>query len=125
MNYNEELESLTESVSVLQRKIEHLLRDRELQRELEFEKSFNELMDKFGCSVDLILEVVVARVDVPAEVRSRLAEIANLDFEVTQEPSAEVGHPRPQDQHSPRPASENALAWQEKFGHKSLESWFN
>lgn len=124
MNYNEELERLTESVSVLQRKIEYMLRDRGLQRDLEFEKKFNELMDSFGSPLELLLEVIVGRADIPAQVRSKLAEIANLDFECPQEPDAELENQAFQDQQSQRPASENALAWQEKFGHKSLESWF-
>ncbi|NWF06691.1 hypothetical protein HX810_03250 [Pseudomonas salomonii] len=124
MNYNEELERLTESVSVLQRKIDYMLRDRGLQRDLEFEKKFNELMDSFGSPVALLLEVIVGRTDVPTQVRSKLAEIANLDFEFSKEPDAEVENQAIQDQNSPRPANENALAWQEKFGHKSLELWF-
>lgn len=124
MNYNEELERLTESVSVLQRKIEYMLRDRGLQRDLEFEKKFNELMDSFGSPVELLLEVIVGRADVPAQVRSKLVEIAHLDFEFPREPGTDVEIPSLQDEPSPRPASENALAWQEKFGHKSLESWF-
>lgn len=123
MTYNEELAALTESVSVLQRKVEYMLRDRGLQRDLEFEKKLNELMDSFGCPLELLLEVIVGRKDVSVEARSKLAEIANLEFEIPVEPSSEgeiVAHQEP----PKRPASENALAWHEKFGHRSLESWF-
>jgi hypothetical protein len=124
MNYNEELARLTESVSVLQRKIEYMLRDRGLQRDLEFEKKLNGLLDSFGCPIELLLEVVVARTDISAVIRSKLADIADLDFEFLPEPEMEAVALTSADEPGTRPAGENALEWKEKFGHRSLESWF-
>ncbi|WP_122761627.1 hypothetical protein [Pseudomonas viridiflava] len=124
MNYNEELARLTESVSVLQRKIEYMLRDRGLQRDIEFEKKLNELLDSFGCPIELLLEVVVARTDIPAAIRSKLADIADLDFEFSLEPDVGTEVLTATGESSIRPAGENALEWKEKFGHRSLESWF-
>ena len=124
MNYNEEIARLTESVSVLERKIEYMLRDRGLQRDLEFEKKLNGLLDSFGCPLELLLEVIVARADIPSEIRSKLADIANLDFEFPPEPDVEAAALAATDELGTRPAGENALAWKEKFGHRSLESWF-
>ncbi|MDY1046962.1 hypothetical protein SOM55_09130 [Pseudomonas coleopterorum] len=124
MNYNEELARLTESVIVLQRKMEYMLRDRGLQRDLEFEKKLNDLLNSFGCPLELLLEVVVARTDISAEIRSRLADIVNLDFEVLSAPEMEAVALTSTDEPDTRPAGENALEWKEKFGHRSLESWF-
>ncbi|MBI6766693.1 hypothetical protein YA0059_24960 [Pseudomonas syringae] len=124
MNYNEELARLTESVSLLQRKIEYMLRDRGLQRDIEFEKKLNELLDSFGCPIELLLEVVVARTDIPAAIRSKLADIADLDFGFSLEPDVGTEVLTATGESSIRPAGENALEWKEKFGHRSLESWF-
>lgn len=124
MKVKEELDGINGALGVLKRKMEHLLRDRVLQRELEFHNGLNELLDSFDCPFELVLEVVVLREDVPTDIRRRVAEIVNMDFEITKQPIVEEGNPVPKDRHDVRLASQNALAWQERFGHKSFEEWF-
>lgn len=122
MKVKEELDGINGALGVLKRKMEHLLRDRVLQRDLEFHNRLNELLDSFGSPFGLVLEVLVLREDVPTDIRRRVAEIVNMDFEFTKQPI--VGEENSVPKALVRPASENALAWQERFGHKSFEEWF-
>lgn len=122
MNYHEELARLTESVSVLERQLEYMRRDRELQRDIAFEKKCNALLDEYGCPVELLLEVVSSRPDVPEATRTKLAEVAGLIEPLQVIAPIPVKPRRPGVEE--RPALTNAAEWKEKFGHRSLGDWF-
>lgn len=129
MNYLDELARLTESVRLLERQREYMLRDRELLRELEFEKRCNALLDEFGLPVTLLLEVVLGRHDVPDAIRKGLTKVCTLEVSAlspspSPSPIVVVAEEPPQVGNK-RPARENAAEWHRKFGHRSLQSWFN
>lgn len=122
MNYHEELARLTESVSVLERQLEYMRRDRGLQRDLAFEKKCNALLDEYGCPVELLLEVVSGRPDISEATRAKLAEAAGL-VESLQTAAPTPVTPKKLEVDE-RPALANAAEWKEKFGHRSLGDWF-
>jgi hypothetical protein len=122
MNYHEQLARLTESVSVLERQLEYMRRDRGLQRDLAFEKKCNALLDEYGCPVELLLEVVSGRPDISEATRAKLAEAAGL-VESLQTAAPTPVTPKKLEVDE-RPALTNAAEWKEKFGHRSLGDWF-
>ncbi|MCF5721493.1 hypothetical protein [Pseudomonas syringae] len=122
MNYYDELARLTESVSVLERQLEYMRRDRDLQRDLAFEKKCNALLDEYGCPIELLLEVVCGRPDISDATRAKLTAAGGL-IEPPPVVSPVAVKPR-KEEVDQRPANANAAAWQEKFGHRSLGKWF-
>lgn len=122
MNYHEELARLTESVSMLERQLEYMRRDRGLQRDLEFEKKCNSLLDEYGCPVELLMEVVCGRPDISEATRAKLAEAGGLIEPL--KPISQIPVQPKKHEVEQRPASSSAAEWKEKFGHRSLGSWF-
>lgn len=122
MNYCEELERLTESVGLLERQLEYMRRDRELRRDLEFEKKCNALMDEYGCPIVLLLEVLCGRPDILEATRTRLARVGGLNE--PPQPISQIPVEPEKREVEQRPAKANAAEWKEKFGHRSLSSWF-
>ena len=125
MNYLDELARLTESVRMLERQRDYMLRDRQLLRELEFEKRCNALLDEFGLPVTLLLEVVQGRHDVPDTIRKGLAKVCNLEVSTPSPSPIVVVAEQPAKVDDQPLSSENAAEWHRKFGHRSLQSWFN
>lgn len=121
----QEFARLTELVRMLEKQKEHMLQDGELVRELEFERKCNELLDEYGISRERMLEIVLGRPDVPRAIRKELAGVRNLKSETRAPTPAKQAAASTAPESDLRPASSNAAAWREKFGHRSFESWFN
>lgn len=117
----QEFARLTELVHTLEKQKEHMLQDGELARELEFERKLNELLDEYGVPRKRLLEILLGRPDAPRPIRKELADVGSLKSETPAKQAAASTAPEP----GLRPASSNAAAWREKFGHRSFESWFN
>lgn len=105
----QEFARLTELVRRLEEQREHMLQDGELVRELEFERKCRALLDEYGISTERLSEILLgnfkSETPPPAPAKQAAASTA---------PESDL-----------RPATSNAAAWREKFGHRSFESWFN
>lgn len=121
----QEFARLTELVRTLEKQREHMLQDGELVRELEFENKCSALMAEYGISKGRLLEIVLGRADAPRAVRKELADVGNLKSEAPSPPPAKQAAASTAPGSDVRPASSNAAAWREKFGHRSFDSWFN
>ncbi|VVM76675.1 hypothetical protein PS631_02105 [Pseudomonas fluorescens] len=121
----QEFARLTELVHTLEKQKEHMLQDGELVRELEFERKLNELLDEYGVPRERLLEILLGRPDAPRAIRKELADVGSLKSETLAPTPAKQAAASTAPEPGLRPASSNAAAWREKFGHRSFESWFN
>lgn len=125
MSCLQEYTRLTDLVRTLEKQREHLLQDGELVRELEFEKKCNALLAEYGISKGRLLEIVLGRPDAPRAVPKELADVGGLKSETPAPAPAKLAAASTAPESDLRPASSNAAAWREKFGHRSFDSWFN
>ncbi|MGP5356527.1 hypothetical protein, partial [Pseudomonas helleri] len=72
-----------------------------------------------------LLEILLGRPDVPRAIRKELGDVGNLKSESPAPTPAKQAAASTAPESGLRPASSNAAAWREKFGHRSFESWFN
>lgn len=121
----QEFARLTELVRMLEKQREHMLQDGELVRELEFERKCTALLDEYDISTERLLEIVLGRPVVPRAIRKELADVGNLKSQTPAPAPTQQAAASTAPEADLRPASSNAAAWREKFGHRSFESWFN
>ena len=121
----QEFARLTELVRRLEKQREHMLQDGELVRELEFERKCKALLDEYGISTERLSEILLGRPNVPRAIGKELADVGNFKSETPPPTPAKQAAASSTPQSDLRPASSNAAAWREKFGHRSFESWFN
>jgi hypothetical protein len=121
----QEFARLTELVRGLEKQREHMLQDGELVRELEFERKCKALLDEYGISTERLSEILLGRPNVPRAIGNELADVGNFKSETPPPAPAKQAAASTAPESDLRPATSNAAAWREKFGHRSFESWFN